>query len=220
MSVQQQIISKNNLAVVMIEEGAYDEASSKLCTLFQAYQHYSDENDEEECYKASLSLDQCMTKGHPMSSSVDPDFPFMYSDGIRIPAEAAATGIPRHDLASIVLFNLALAYHLSAMDSMDPGSDLRKALHVYELVYTMQQENKENFLSNLMFVLSILNNIGIIYQWRNEDDIAARCFDKLLSVLMLLSNHSQSSTDKNEEVVFRGFYRNVVLNHSPCASAA
>ena len=216
MSIQQRVVHENNLAVAMIEEGAYDEASSKLFTVFQAYQH-CDENDE--MCKSSISLDECMTKGHPMSSAVDPEFPFMYSDGIRISARVAASGISKHDVSSILLFNLALAFHLSALDSMDPASDLRKALQVYELVYTMQQENKQNFMSNLMFVLSILNNIGIIHQWRNDDHIAAQCFDKLLSVLMLLSNHSQSA-NKTEDVVFRGFYRNVILNQPPCASAA
>eukprot|EP00526_Cylindrotheca_closterium_P019679 CAMPEP_0113633262 /NCGR_PEP_ID=MMETSP0017_2-20120614/17310_1 /TAXON_ID=2856 /ORGANISM="Cylindrotheca closterium" /LENGTH=229 /DNA_ID=CAMNT_0000543893 /DNA_START=76 /DNA_END=765 /DNA_ORIENTATION=- /assembly_acc=CAM_ASM_000147 len=227
MSIQQRVIQENNVAVAMIEEGAYDEASYKLCTVFQAYQNCCENDYENEvssaCYnKSSISLDECMTKGHPMSSSIDPDFPFMYSDAIRISPEIAAAGIPKHDVSSIMLFNLALAYHLSALDSMNPDADLRKALHVYELLYTMQQENEENFLCNLMFVLSILNNIGIIHQWRNEDDIAARCFDKLLSVLMLISsnNNSQSTNNKNEEVVFRGFYRNVILNRPPCAGAA
>lgn len=221
MSLQQRVIEQNNLAVAMIEEGAYDEACSKLSTVFQSYQGYYDENDCHY-YSPSISLDQCMTQGHPMSSSVDPDFPFMYSDAIRISPKIAAVGIPKQDVAAILLFNLALSHHLSALDSMNPDADLRKALYVYEMVYTMQQQKKDSFLiSNLMFVLSILNNIGIIHQWRNNDAIASRCFDKLLSVLMLLtSTQSNDGKSKIEEVIFRGFYRNVVLHRPPCASAA
>ncbi|CAJ1968617.1 unnamed protein product [Cylindrotheca closterium] len=222
----------------MIEEGAYDEASSTLCAAFQAYQNCDCAGGMESAvcdagvssFKPSISLDECMAKGHPMSSSVDPDFPFMYSDAIRISPEVAAAGISQHDVTSIILFNLALTHHLSALDSNDPDSDLQKALHVYEHLYTMQQENmvvgSSGFPSNLMFVLSILNNCGIIHQWRSEagtsingEVIAARCFDKLLSVLTLISDNAQT-TNKNEEVVVRGFYRNVVLNRPPAASAA
>ncbi|KAL3931632.1 MAG: hypothetical protein SGBAC_011219 [Bacillariaceae sp.] len=222
MSMQQLVIQENNLAVAMIEDGAYDEASSKLCAVFQAYKNCCCENDSANISKSSISisLDECMAAGHPMSSSVDPEFPFMYSDAIRISPKIVAAGIPKNDVISVILFNLALSYHLSALDSMDPDTDLRKALHVYEHLYTMQQERQENFVSNLTFVLSVLNNMGIIHQWRNEDAIAARCFDKLLSALMLISSNNQSTGRKSEEVVFRGFYRNVILNRPPCASAA
>ncbi|CAJ1945725.1 unnamed protein product, partial [Cylindrotheca closterium] len=126
MTMQHQVIQDNNFAVAMIEEGAYDEASSTLCAAFQAYQNCGDMEstacNDGVSYKSSISLDECMTKGHPMSSSIDPDFPFMYSDAIRI---SAAAGISKHDVTSIILFNLALTYHLSALDSNDPDSDLQ-----------------------------------------------------------------------------------------------
>lgn len=216
MSIQQRVIQENNLAVAMIEEAAYDEASSKLCAAFKAYQNCS-ENDGVHNYRSSVSLDDCMTKGHPMSSAVDPDSLFMYSDAIHISPKLAASGIPKHDVASIILFNLALSYHLSAMDSMDPDADLQKALHVYQHLYGMQQENQENFLSNIVFVLSLLNNVGIIHQLRNDEAVAARCFEKLLSALMLIN---QSTDRKREEDVFRRFYGNAILSRPSCASAA
>ncbi|KAL3931631.1 MAG: hypothetical protein SGBAC_011218 [Bacillariaceae sp.] len=221
MSIQQRVIQENNLAVAMIEDGAYDEAAYTLCAVFQAYKA-CDENDgacNNNKSSISISLDECMAMGHPMSSSIDPDLPFMYSDTIRISPKMAAAGLSKRGVASIVLFNLALSYHHSALDSMDPDTDLLKALHVYEHLYSMQQEDEETFLSNIMFVLSILNNVGIIHQWRNEDDIATRCFDTLLSALTLISSNRQSRGRIIEDIL-RGFYRNVILNRPPCASAA
>ncbi|KAL3926522.1 MAG: hypothetical protein SGBAC_013444 [Bacillariaceae sp.] len=221
MSIQQRVIQENNLAASMIEEGAYDEASSKLCRLYKAYKNCN-ENEGGDNDKPSIGLDECMTKGHPMSASVDPDLPFMYSDAIRISFEPAEAEIPEHDVISVILFNLALSYHHSALDSMDPDADLGKALFVYERLYAMQQGHQENFQSNLMFMLSVMNNIGIIHQWRSDDAVANQCFSMLLSALMLISsNKSQPSKDRTHHAaVIHGFHRNVILNIPPCASVA
>lgn len=196
----------------------------------------------------TLSLDQCMETSKPClvaasasaadkakdsanttniknlfaeHSDDDDATPFVYRTGILMPPSLAFDKDRDSLMSSIFLFNLALAHQLRAETTSNDAerrhSLLSKALKIYELAFKMQ-ERGGYFNSNFLFILAILNNIGVIHQILGAPLLAKRCFGKLMSVLMLLTERKFYDSTKLD---MKGFFRNGSLScGEPCTATA
>jgi tetratricopeptide (TPR) repeat protein len=117
-------------------------------------------------------------------------------------------------MSLIIIFNLALAHHLSAIQQQMCRRRLQKALQFYELAYHLQSEEQ----SSLRFTMIIANNLGEIHRAVNNHSKHVMCLQHLLSTMMYLVD-CQIPADSIE---LDGFFRNtsqLILNNK-CASAA
>jgi hypothetical protein len=96
----------------------------------------------------------------------------------------------------ILLYNLALAYHMYAvqqyegeMTSSSPSSvshrALRKAASLYEIAYNFYET--EVVQSNMIQIMAMMNNLGHIYHLLQQPTIAKRYFHNLLRTIMYVN---------------------------------
>jgi hypothetical protein len=96
----------------------------------------------------------------------------------------------------ILLYNLALAYHLYAMQQyegeMTSSSStsvshraLRKAASLYEIAYNFHET--EAVQSNMIQMMAMMNNLGHIYHLLQQPTIAKRYFHNLLRTIMYVN---------------------------------
>ena len=100
-----------------------------------------------------------------------------------------------------VLYNLALSYHLKALDLQDIQS-LTQALSYYQIAYRVVVSGAT---ASLPQVMAIFNNIGHVHRLLRNDDGAKNCFQHLLSVMMLV----QQTGEVNRINKWDGFLSNV-----------
>ena len=111
--------------------------------------------------------------------------------------------------SAIVMFNLALAHHLRALQvstSTEAFSSssfammegyLRKASHLYEYCYHLcEVEGMLDRSGSVVFTLILVNNMGMVYRSLNETDKSINCFQRNLSMTMILidSHHNNIGT--------------------------
>jgi hypothetical protein len=111
------------------------------------------------------------------------------------------------ELSFMLLYNLALCHHLSAtMNSSDSSSTsrqdfnrvqekLQKALHLYELAYTislteqdcsMLPEGEPTTQFSILQQLALVNNLGHVHAALGNIECSRQCFQNLLSTLMVV----------------------------------
>ena len=106
---------------------------------------------------------------------------------------------PEITISTAIIFNLALAHHLqvshghfsSPVASMGLSEEckrahqlrlLARASQLYDLAYQLQAEQTSG--SQMLFLMAVLNNRGLIASLQKDDLCARSCFDHLLSVIM------------------------------------
>jgi hypothetical protein len=220
----------NNIASVSISDGSYEEAIAllkeglKQSLSFDCFEFYSlqscflreereEEQDSMDCYSIDKN-DDC--------------YGFVYRRALRVNMSCIEqmhyTG---STLRVIIVFNLALAYHLKAIATIittaAPTSTtttklLRQSLHLYWLAYRLhteyeeqqqqqQQEQKSSStslfnsdnLGNLRFVMIISNNISEIHRISNDTTKHVRCLEHVLSCIMhtVVNFNNHSSSSSN-----------------------
>ena len=157
-------------------------------------------------------LDYCQSS----SSAETPRPRFVF----RFPINARPSETPCFvKLSIIALYNLALSFHLSAIESSNKAK-LSKALMLYECTYQVQVEEQVE----LCFVhpLAIINNVGHIHALLDHHDQAALSFGHLLSIMLCFIDQSIGCTDEAAET-WDGFLSNVfdlmLKTPSPAAAA-
>lgn len=128
---------------------------------------------------------------------------YMYRQSIRI-----LPSFESNDIAQALVFNLALAYHLSSQKSISKHQLLKKAVSLYELAFQIQMRKPATMSNNLFFPLALMNNIGLIHKELNHQAAASSCFRELLSLLMY-SKECGMSVDINGRCL-EGFYENAL----------
>jgi hypothetical protein len=122
-------------------------------------------------------------------------------------------------LSLIIIFNLALAHHLSAIQQQMCRRRLQKALQLYELAYQLQlEEQQEQQVSSLRFTMIIANNLGEIHRAVNNNSKHVMCLQHLLSTMMYLVDCRIPA----DSIELDGFFRNTLqlILKNKCASAA
>ena len=131
------------------------------------------------------------------------------------------------DIECIVLFNLALSFHLAALESSIIYSDskkqhrmLKKALKLYEMSFNFQVELGVLTLSE---TLAVVNNCSTIYKKLNQPDRAECFYQRMLSTIMSVVEAGDPDV-KNELKDLDGFLHNIcssglILKHIAAPAA-
>jgi hypothetical protein len=125
-----------------------------------------------------------------------------------------------HSYAFMMMFNMALAYHLAAIESgRGPSPHFKSALDLYELAYALHLH--EDLEVPLIYSCAIVNNIAQVQRSMDDDETANMCFNHLISIIMLIVEGSEGVDNFSEALA--GFFYNVsclILKESLTAPAA
>lgn len=110
-------------------------------------------------------------------------------------------------LSTVSLYNLALGYHLGALDAKNPCKLYRRALAFYQLAHNIEIPKVEMELG-IVLTMAIVNNIGHIHHVFANDDKAIHCFQHLLQTIMYVTNCGQGNAVPHLE----GFLQNVQIS--------
>ena len=202
----------NNRACVLIQNADYDEAITILKEGLQiAKQSTKEAQQQAQNCCSSLSAEEPQETS-PQGCSND----YSAIASFQMPPKEAASAIRRQDpsnafvcddplpitgfsstmdsddtvayLSFILLFNLALSYHLRAMQDDIPSKEvstrlLETAQRLYE--YTFQLQSQLNDMSVLTTV-ALLNNLAQVHKILKNDYEAHQCDKLLLSALLLI----------------------------------
>jgi hypothetical protein len=205
-------LRQNNQAVSMIDYGKYREAVIVLSNQLKYLKKEMEWPGSETSAVTDIScLDQCMIDPSMdgLQEQEEEDQPFIYNKAIRIPPSLAS--VYNHKvvtIASITIFNLALAHHLAANSTEETRvANLQRALKLYSLALQLQVGKVDE--SNIFFTLAILNNSGVIHHCLNNNGLhSTGYFEELLSILMFLNN-TQEGGATYKKLILHGFYHNV-----------
>jgi hypothetical protein len=211
MTFHQSIIQQNNFAVATLNHKKYAEAIIILshALIWQENNVFVGKAVDSR----TVSLDECMLQSHRsetpwMDGRCDTNRAYMYRRGIFIPSTLNSVII-----TPIIIFNLALAYHLEVEQSKDTDQHncfLQKALRLYKLAYNAHGKGE-----SLLFRFASVNNIALIHNDMNNTEMSEKCLEYMLSELMLLVD---SGLGDHLEYV-DGFLWNISCKTCPAGAA-
>ena len=123
---------------------------------------------------------------------------FVFRDPIEIPLDVVPTMQEPSDklvnkFVVVIMYNLALAVHLSSLQCQDFAS-LTRARKLYELAFQMHLE--ESCDVTLLYSLALMNNLGLIYHSLGEEERSNTCFKNMLATMMYLLESDEAKTIK------------------------
>lgn len=196
-SLQRLAAQKNNEAVLQLSAGVMVDAIKNFTLALNISRQCmgDDHGDETEQEGSAVSLDQYMACSEeiPSLESQDSDCCYVHRQGIPIPLDAASGYYSCVMMSSVIIYNLALAQQLSCSspDTRRNPAKLIKAARLYDLAFNMQR-NDENLGDNVCFTLAIVNNLGVVYRELGDLEAARKCFEHVLSTLMLVLDCGKS----------------------------
>jgi tetratricopeptide (TPR) repeat protein len=179
--------------------------------------------------KEETTLDSCMVRTRPeindrSNGDIDVDKQdsgyYIYRTPMQVSSTMKVSSYEESVIMSVmIMFNLALAHHLSGLDEgcEHSHSQLQKAVKLYEYAYNMQRD--EHLVNNTFFTMATLNNLGQIYQTMKASDIAEKFFQQLLSTLMFVVDCREG---RGKFSGLEGFFQNtthLVLHLGPAKAA-
>jgi hypothetical protein len=235
-----QAIHLNNHGASCLQVGDFSKAIESLAIAFRAskgvFRHSSSSSSssssscEDDLLKISLDHHFLITKGdqrEEIGTSDDEDY--IYQRPIVIPPIPAVihSESPASKVAvmSIIVFNLALAYHLHGIADTDPVSSVRRfaeAAKYYEFGFQLQQGSSQDDGGINYYSMAVLNNLGQVFRAVNEEENASRCFSHLLSTLLFLMERNHGGNNHSVACV-NGFFRttsHLVLKEKEAAAAS
>jgi tetratricopeptide (TPR) repeat protein len=103
-------------------------------------------------------------------------------------AEGKHLQISDGPLLTITLNNMALSYHLAALEKQCKNR-LEYAIFYYELSYQLLLRDQE---VPLFQVMTVLNNLGHVHKLLGNDELSGNCFQLLLAAAVHIQNSGQS----------------------------
>ncbi|CAJ1932199.1 unnamed protein product [Cylindrotheca closterium] len=136
---------------------------------------------------------------------------FMYSHAIPLPPNVTDYAI----IASILIFNTALAHHLVALLLLDKERSpqyLHRAKQLYTLAYNSSQEDIEH---NPLFLFVVYNNTALANLQIGDKDLRNSCVGYLVSIYVVMVDKGYISRLRH----LQGFLESLVAS-MPTAAAA
>ncbi|CAJ1936095.1 unnamed protein product [Cylindrotheca closterium] len=220
------VIEQNNRTITCLKDQDFSsalESSSEALRLYHSALVHSSE--EDECPPPSMTahtdsdyLDQCLLQSEVVDDETEAKAhqPFIYRSAIPLPPSIITDSAAM--VAPILIFNIALAYHLRADDDdgTTPGHQISlKGLHKARCLYEKAYE-AHGIDQNVLFQFVILNNIAIIDQRMGNYAMMQSCFEHLTSLFMLLVD--QGCSVRLRHIV--GFLSNLSSAAQPASAAA
>lgn len=233
----------NDQGAKLIGNGQYDEAIDVLVRALQFWEQAVGDQicqckhcSLEECiintlpdtsslhHQHQLSSQHSLLKA-PLCQSVDDDLFFHDTESedrfiYKRPIYASPTftrpgHYPGITLTLVIILNLAMAHHLSAIQQNHCRLRLQKALQLYELAHQLQLE-KEIYSPRATMIIA--NNVGEIHRAVQNHNKHAMCLQHLLSTMMYMIDCRIPVSS----IELEGFFRNTsqLILHKNCASAA
>jgi hypothetical protein len=118
----------------------------------------------------------------------------------------------------IITYNLALAYHLCALEQFDVEK-LKVSLGLWEIIYRFHWN--EDLGMATLHTCAILNNLGHVYRLLGDENTSKDCYESLLCALLCVQK--ASDTDGMEVCKAECFFQSItplVLRDPKTASAA
>lgn len=212
------VMEQANRGVQMLLAGAYHEAVNTLTGVLSEVEVML-----SRCGNDGTSADPRMQQGpasfcrflHPECAMNDGLF--VCRSPIIVNREHAKLTV--HGLAKlcyIVLYNLALTYHLGALSAKSSTGVFCKALGCYQMAHDLQPS--DDLELGVQLSLAIANNIGHIHAALGNEEKSGQCFQHLFSTITYAVVCGGSSMPN----LIDGFMRNVQLfvMKSRTASAA
>ncbi|CAJ1964905.1 unnamed protein product [Cylindrotheca closterium] len=186
------IIELNNLTVDALRQQHFYNAITSSSSALKCYKaiQQSTTNELLSCSFFAAPEDYCIDQsmllsepnpnatGHSTNSST-----FIYDLGIPVPPGADATIV-----ATILIFNLALAYQLCGNQQQYDTKMLLKAKQLYELAHKGLDVDQ-----NVHFHFAIINNIAVIEHQIGNTAASKDNFEYLMSLFMLLVDRGTNS---------------------------
>jgi tetratricopeptide (TPR) repeat protein len=218
----------NNEGVSLIESGLYDEAIisfSKGLTLVkqalplaqgdnQVYEEASDsmkasaepESHYPICHFHKRQEPNVTKECRDQEEFLSDDEPFIFRAPIFIPSHTADHTSSTYYVKSsfMLVYNIALTHHLTALSGKDTRKRLRKARKLYELAYTIQMT--ENIQLTVLQTMAIVNNLGQIHAALGDAEKSRQCFQHLLSSIMFMNDCGERESIEQMD----GFIANVM----------
>jgi hypothetical protein len=145
---------------------------------------------------------KCPAMFHPdRENDLHDDDGFLYQSCILFPLDLDLSRCDNAFVASVIVFNLTLAHHLWARSRLTESSNhsndriraitprkiLIRAVHLYDNCFKLCQEYKQHPKGSILFRLTIVNNMGVLYRELDSHDSTQKCFQYVLAVLMALT---------------------------------
>ncbi|KAL7573068.1 hypothetical protein ACA910_018755 [Epithemia clementina (nom. ined.)] len=163
---------------------------------------YDDDDDEMEVgEQAAFMLDGC-SEAYVFDKPIDIAFPSFFSPSL--------SSRPCHrylvSLAFVLVFNLAMTYHLLAIEeeaktttrrsedqaasASTAGSHIKrlyqKAVALYEMAYSVQT-HEDAINTTVLQTMVMVNNLGQLHAKLGNKEQARHCFETLLSTMMFVA---------------------------------
>jgi tetratricopeptide (TPR) repeat protein len=159
-----------------------------------------------------------LSERETIESAVFDDQPYVYKAAIRISESDLQELVPSYvNISFIVLFNLALSHHLSAIQHNMCPTILNKALTLYELAYALQM--REQIPAPIIYSMALVNNLAQIHRNMKREASARQCFEHLLATIMLITTSGQGSLLEHADGFFLSLMH-LVLAETSTAPAA
>lgn len=179
-SKEADLLEEEKPAVPQEEMMDYYEGDTIDTAPFTCFIRYPPCQQEEGCYM------------EPAARATDTEerCGYVYKQPIRIPVTHCHMEEAKFQTNSsaAILFNLALAHHLSGMEDnspprgLVPSKMLSKALTMYELCNQVLAQ--DGIQADILFDLSLANNIGQLHTVLKSTLKARLCFEHLLATIM------------------------------------
>lgn len=207
--VLRSIIDLNDNTVALINNQEFKRAAAVSSLALKRYRADQASNNISSLQNEDADVDQCMLFSTFDESIHCADKTFVYDQGIVIPSSIADCPA----IASILIFNCALAHHLYAetMHEVDSQLHLRKAKRMYQLAHQVRDADH-----NFLFHFAVVNNIAVIEAKLGEVELSKKYFEYLMTILMLFID--QGRTEHARRVL--GFLSNVQSKAAALAAAA
>ena len=263
------IVRMNNLGCMYIRQGKYDHSARTLSSALtmlrtsiknfqgnarrqeQDYQDLLADDDDMFFQRVKLDSGRCNSStaaaaAETPASQVEETHGYLYKrpielkdiDGDEHGGDDTNKLTRSHD-SLVVMFNLALSYHLLAVEMVEHhdyyqhatvgyATYLKQALSFYELSNSIME--CEQIETGFNFIMCLTNNVGHCHNVLGDQVRATQCFEYLLSIQAYLIYHNRCcchggghGQQVGDEVIDDGFIQNtsrfvVLKNHSAQAA--
>jgi tetratricopeptide (TPR) repeat protein len=211
----QTVIALNNQGASLIDAGKTLDAITILNSALLSYKQLI-LSQEASVVLSHCSLDEMMSKNAAcVTKGSDTNSGFVHRRSIHVQEDKLPRNAHSVVIAVAIVFNLALAHHLTGIENGSNPVLLQKAVKLYEHAQTLAQTEHSIRDDSVLFHLAIINNLGQLYKELKRNMLAGKCFHQLLSMLMYLLDCSEDDASSYEE-----FFSNVSHLIFPSCSVA
>jgi tetratricopeptide (TPR) repeat protein len=189
------------------------------------------ENDQETNHRTTtpqlfFSLDSCFandlqgkTQEEGTLTADDNQASYTHDQPIDSPSLSCMTYAEAATIfPAILIFNQGLAQHHYGMKN-NRLQHFQKAAKLYECGLKLLIVKDSPWDSSACYIVACLDNMGLIYRYLNQSEVVKKCFQQLLSTLMVLVQNRHDCVICLNEYSFPNISHLIFHGASPAAAA-